>query len=79
VAPHDFSHAPPDTIAHYRPANGLFDAKAKAALRHLIRAKENSEVGIRAAFAGAVHSIKFSPLHQSSRAGKLQAPRFTQA
>jgi hypothetical protein len=34
----------------------------------LIRAKKNREVGIRAAFPGAVHGVKLSAPHQ---------PRFT--
>jgi hypothetical protein len=45
----------------------------------LVRAKENSEVGIRAAFARAIHGIKFSPPHQPRRAGKFQTLRLTQA
>jgi hypothetical protein len=45
----------------------------------LVRAKENSEVGIRAALARAVHSIKFSPPHNPRLAGKLQTPRLTRA
>jgi hypothetical protein len=45
----------------------------------LVRAKENSEVGIRAAFARAIHSIKFSPPHNPRFAGKLQTPRLTRA
>jgi len=76
---HDLSHPPPDAIAHHRAAQRLLDAEAEAALRQLVRAKENSEVGTRAALSGAVHSVKFSPPHQTRRAGKLQAPRITRA
>ena len=76
---HNLSHPPPDAIAHYRAAQRLFDAEPETALRQLVRAKENSEVGIRAAFARAIHSIKFSPPHNPRRAGKLQTLRLTRA
>ncbi len=76
---HDLANPPPDAIAHHRAAQCLFDAEAEAALRQLVRAKENGEVGTRAALPGAVHSVKFSPSHQPRRAGKLQAPRITRA
>ena len=79
MAAHDFSHTPPDAVAHYRAAQRLLDAKSKPRFRQLVRAKENSEVGIRAAFAGAIHGIKFSPPHQPRRAGKFQTLRLTRA
>jgi hypothetical protein len=76
---HNLSHTPPNAIAHYRPAQRLLDAEAEATFRQLVRAKENSEVGIRAAFACAIHSIKLSPPHNPRFAGKLQTPRLTRA
>ncbi len=76
---HDLSHTPPDAIADYCAAQRLLDAEAEAAFRQLVRAKENSEVGIRAAFTRAIHSIKFSPPHQPRCAGKLQTLRLTRA
>ena len=76
---HNLSHTPPDAIAYHRTAQRLLDAEPEAALRQLVRAKENSEVGIRAAFARAIHSIKFSPPHNPRRAGKLQTLRLTRA
>jgi hypothetical protein len=68
MAAHDFANAPPDAIAHDRPAQRLLYAESESALRQLVRAKKNREVGIRAAFPGAVHSVKLSAPHQ---------PRFT--
>jgi hypothetical protein len=68
VAAHHFAQAPPDTITHYRAAQGLLDAEAESALRQLIGAEKNGEVGTRAALSGAVDSIKVSAPHQ---------PRFT--
>jgi len=64
VQPHDFSQAPPDSIAHKRTAKSLLDAEAEAALRQIVRLYESSEVGTRAAFVGAVDSVKLRLLHQ---------------
>jgi len=44
MAAHNFPHAPPDAIAHYRAAECLLDAESKAAVRQLVRAKKNGEV-----------------------------------
>jgi hypothetical protein len=79
MAAHDLANSPPDTITHYRATQGLLEAEAKAALRQLIRAKENSEVGTRAALPGAVHGVKLSAPHQPRFARKLQAPRASRA
>jgi len=64
VAAHDFAQTPPDSIAHYRAAQGFLDAKAKPALRQFVGAEENSEVGCRTALSGAVNRIKFAAPHQ---------------
>jgi hypothetical protein len=74
---HDLTNPSPDAIAHHRAAQRFLDAEAEAALGQLVRAKENSEVGTRAALPGAVHSVKFSPPHQPRRPGKLETPRIT--
>jgi len=63
VATHDLAQSPSHPIAHYRSAQGLLDAEAKSAVRQLIGAKKNREVGTRAALSGAVHSIKLSAPH----------------
>jgi hypothetical protein len=75
---HDLSNPPPHAIAHHRAAQSLFDAEAETALRLLVGAKKNSEVGTGAALSGAVYGVKFSPPHQPRRAGELQA-RITRA
>jgi len=70
VAAHDLAQAPPDTIAHYRAAQGLLDAEAESALRQFVGAEENCEVGTRTALSGAVDSIKLSAPHQPRFARK---------
>jgi hypothetical protein len=75
MAAHDFPHTPPDAIAHNRPAQRLLDAESKPALRQLIRAKKNGEVGIRAALPGAVYGVKISAPHQPRLTRKIQPPR----
>ena len=75
MATHDFSHSPPDAIARYCAAERLLDAESKAAVRQLVRAKKNGEVGIRAALPGPVHGVKLSAPHQPRLARKIQAPR----
>jgi hypothetical protein len=76
---HDLSQPPSDAIADHRAAQRLFDAEAEAAVRQLVRAKENSEVGTRAAFPGAIHGIELAFAHQPRRARKIQAPVTTRA
>src|SRR6266403_3646938 len=75
MAAHDFPHAPPDAIAHNRPAQRLLDAESKSAVRQFIRAKKNGEVGIRAALPGAVYGVKISAPHQPRLSRKIQSPR----
>jgi hypothetical protein len=79
MAAHDLANPPPNTIAHHRAAERFLDAEAEAGLRQSIGAKENSEVGTRAALSGAVHGVKISAPHQPRVARKNQAPRFTRA
>jgi hypothetical protein len=75
MAAHDFPHAPPDAIAHNRPAQRLLDAESKSAVRQFIRAKKNGEVGIRAALPGTVYGVKISAPHQPRLSRKIQSPR----
>src|SRR5882762_7777243 len=75
MAAHNFPHAPPDAIAHNRPAQRLLDAESKSAVRQFIRAKKNGEVGIRAALPGAVYGVKISAPHQPRLTRKIQSPR----
>jgi hypothetical protein len=70
VAAHDLAQAPPDTIAHYRAAQGLLDAESETALRQFVGAKKNCKVGTRTALSGAVDGIKFSAPHQPRLARK---------
>jgi len=73
VAAHDLAQAPPDSIAHYRAAQGLLDAEAETALRQFVGAEENSEVGTRTALSSAVDRIKFSAPYQP-RFARIQIP-----
>jgi hypothetical protein len=75
MAAHDLPHTPPDAIAHYCAAKRFLDAESKSAVRQLIRAKKNREVGIRAALPVAVYGVKLSTPHQPRLARKVQAPR----
>jgi hypothetical protein len=75
MAAHDLPHAPPNAIAHYCAAKRFLDAESESALRQLIRAKKNGEVGIRAALPGTVHGVKVSAPHQPRLTRKIQAPR----
>jgi hypothetical protein len=75
MAAHDLANSPPHAVAHHRAAQRLLYAETEAALRHLIRAKENSEVGTRPALPGAVHRVKLPASHQPCIAWKLQASR----
>ena len=53
-----FSHPPPHAVAHHRSAQGSLDAKAKAALRKVVRFQEHGEMGTRAALSVAVNSVE---------------------
>jgi hypothetical protein len=70
VAAHDLAQAPPNTIAHYCPAQGFLDAEAESALRQFVGAEENCEVGTRTALSGAVHGIELRLPHQPRFARK---------
>jgi hypothetical protein len=58
VQPNDLAQTAPDSIAHNRTSESLFDAEAKPALREIVRLYESSEVGTRTALAGAVDGIE---------------------
>jgi hypothetical protein len=78
MQPYQFSNAAPDTIARYRPAQRSLDAKAKAALRQVVRFQEHGEVGTRAALPVAVNSVEIRLAHDA-RAARIFLPRFTRA
>ncbi len=75
MAADDFPQAPPHAVAHHRAAQGLLDAEPEAADRLTTGANEYSEVGTRAAFAGAVHQVELAFPHQLGFARKLLARR----
>jgi hypothetical protein len=79
MAADNLSQAPPDAIAHHRPAQRLFYAEAEPANRQLIGAKKNGEVGTRAAFPGAIHGVKLAAPDQPRIARKIQARVATRA
>ena len=75
MAADDLAQAPPHAVAHHRAAQSLLDAEPEAADRLSTGANENSEVGTRAALAGAVDKIKLAFPHQLGFARKLLARR----
>ncbi len=79
MAAYNLSNAPPDAIACHRAAQCFLYAETEAAHRQLVGAKENCEVGTRAALPDAVHGIEFAAPHQPRLARKLQAPRAIRA
>jgi len=78
VQPSNFSQAPPDSIAHNRTAKSLLDAEAETALRQIVRLYKSSEVGTRAALAGAVDGVKLRLLHEP-RFARILLPGFIRA
>jgi hypothetical protein len=79
MAAHYLSCAPPDAIAHHRAAEFFLDAEAESAVRQLVGAKKNGEVGTRAALSGAVYGVEFSAPHQPRLAREFQALRLSRA
>lgn len=79
MAAHDLSNSPPDAITYHRPAQGLLDAETEAAHRQLVDAKENCEVGTRAALSGAVYGIEIAAPHQPRLAREFHAPGIIRA
>ena len=74
-----FAQAAANTISHYRAAQRLFDAEAKAAERQLIGAKKNHEVSAGTTASGAIDGVEISAAHQSRSARKIQALHFFRA
>jgi hypothetical protein len=79
MAAHDLPRAPPDAIAHYRAAEFFPDAEAEPAMRQLVGAKKNGEMGTRAALSRAVHGVEFTAPHQPRLAREFQALRLSRA
>jgi hypothetical protein len=79
MAAHDLADAPPDTIARHRAAERFFDAEAETALRRLVSAKKDREVGTRPALSGAVHGVELAAPHQPRVAREFQASRLSRA
>jgi hypothetical protein len=75
MAAHHFPYTPSDAIAHYRAAESFLDAESEAAVRQLVCAKKNSEVGIRTALPGAVYGVEISAPHQPHLTWKFQSAR----
>jgi hypothetical protein len=78
LASHDLSHAPADAVAHYCAAERPLDAESEPALRLLVRAIENGEVGTRSALPGAVHHVKIRLANQT-RFPRILLPVFIRA
>jgi hypothetical protein len=72
---HQFPDAPPHAIAHYGIAQGLLDAETETRLRQIIRAKEDREVGTRAALARSINGIKITAAQEPRLARELETLR----
>jgi hypothetical protein len=79
MAAHHLAQASPNAIAHHRASRRFLDAEAESALRQFVGAKENSEVGTRAALPGAIDGVKSAALDQPRLARKFQQPGFIRA
>jgi hypothetical protein len=61
-----FADAPAHTVAYYRAAEGALDAEAEAALRQIVRFRENGKKGIGTALAMAVNGVEIRFANKSS-------------
>jgi len=77
VTTDNFADTPPHAIADDGPAQRFLYAESKSALRQIVGAKKNGEVGIRSALTGAVDGIKVSTPHDARVTRKLQNLFFT--
>jgi len=64
VEPDHFADAPADAIPHYRPAETALDAETEAALRQVVRFRENDEMGTGTALPMAVNRVEICFAHQ---------------
>ena len=61
----DFADAPAHAIAHYSAAERALDAKAKTALRHVVRFRKNGEVGIGTTLPMTVNRVEVRFAHEA--------------
>ena len=64
MEPDHLADAPPDAIPHYRAAETALDTEAEAALRQIIRFRENGEMGTGTALPMAVNRVEICFAHQ---------------
>jgi len=58
VEPDHFADAPANAIPHYRSAETALDAETEAALRQVVRFRENDEMGTGTALPMAVNRVE---------------------
>lgn len=73
-----FADAPAHTVAYYCAAESALDTEAEAALRQIVRFRENGKKGIRTASALAVNSIEIRLANQTS-GRRIRPPGTTRA
>jgi len=73
-----FANAAADAVAHHRAAESALDAEAEAALRQIVRFRENSEVGIGTALPMTVNRVEVRLAHESHRR-RIRQPGFIRA
>jgi hypothetical protein len=65
VEANHFANAAANAIAHYRAAESALDAEAEAALRQIVRFRENGEVGIGTALPMTVNRVEVRLAHEA--------------
>jgi len=73
-----FTDAPAHTVAYYRATESAFDAEAKAALRQIVRFRENGKKGIGTALAMTVNGVEIRFANETS-GWRIRPPGVTQA
>ena len=73
-----FANTPADAIAHHRTAESTLNAEAEAALRPIIRFRENSEVGIGTALPMTVNRVEVRLAHEAY-GKRIRQPGFIRA
>jgi hypothetical protein len=67
VEANHFAKAAANAIAHHRAAERALDAEAEAAVRQIVRFRENGEVGIGTALPMTVNRVEVCLAHEAHR------------
>jgi len=75
MEPDHFADAPTNAVAHYRAAESALDAETEAALRQVVRFRENGEVGTGTALPMTVNRVELRLAHQLADRSKPGSTR----